>query len=303
MSDSLAFTGERFVPELVREIWYEHWHRYVFALPWAAGRRVLDCACGEGYGADLLARTARSVTGLDRSAEAIAHARRRYGERGNLAFTEGDCTRLPFEEGSFDLVVSFETLEHIEAQAAMLDEFRRVLAPGGLLVLSSPDRKTYSDDRGFENEFHVRELYRDELVDLVSARFPAWRLYGQKLMFHSVIWPLSGEPGAGEVAELDDGGGLAEGRVPGAEPLYYVMLCAREESALPDGERGLSLFADRSESVYEHYNAEIRHHIESGQVFEAMKARIRELELHQPKSLAARIMHWLGKKTDEKHGD
>lgn len=278
MSDSLAFTGERFVPELVREIWYEHWHRYVFALPWAAGRRVLDCACGEGYGADLLASTAGSVTGLDRSAEAIAHARRRYGERGNLAFTEGDCTRLPFDEGSFDLVVSFETLEHIEAQAAMLDEFRRVLAPGGLLVLSSPDRKTYSDDRGFENEFHVRELYRDELVDLVSARFPAWRLYGQKLMFHSVIWSLAHESGAGEVAELDDAGELTEASVPGTEPLYYVMLCAADEGALPSDGRGLSLFADRSQSVYEHYNAEVRHHIESGKVFEEMKSRIRELE-------------------------
>lgn len=278
LSDSLAFTGERFVPELVREIWYEHWHRYVFALPWAAGRRVLDCACGEGYGADLLARRARSVAGLDRSAEAIRHARQRYGQRENLDFAEGDCADLPFADASFDLVVSFETLEHIEAQAAMLDEFRRVLEPGGLLVLSSPDRKTYSDDRGFENEFHVRELYRDELVELVGDRFPAWRLYGQKLMFHSVIWPLTGDPGAGEVAELDDAGELAEGGAPGAEPLYYVMLCARDEAALPAAGRGLSLFSDRAESVYEHYNAEVRHHIESGRVFEDMQSRIRELE-------------------------
>lgn len=283
MSDSLAFTGERFVPELVREIWYEHWHRYVFALPWTAGRRVLDCACGEGYGADLLARRARSVTGLDRSGEAIEHARRRYGaRRDNLDFAEGDCAALPFADASFDMVVSFETLEHIEAQEAMLDEFRRVLAPGGVLVLSSPDRKTYSDDRGFDNEFHVRELYREELTDLVGARFPSWRLYGQKLMFHSVIWPLDGEPGAGEVAELDRDGGLAEGAVPGTEPLYYVMVCARDQAALPAGERGLSLFADRAESVYEHYNAEVRHHIESGRVFEEMKQRIRELEAALP---------------------
>lgn len=285
LSDSLDFTGERFVPELVREIWYEHWHRYVFALPWAAGRRVLDCACGEGYGADLLARRARSVTGLDRSAEAIGHARRRYaGGRDNLTFTEGDCAALPFADASFDLVVSFETLEHIDAQAAMLDEFHRVLDPGGLLVLSSPDRKTYSDDRGFENEFHVRELYRDELIELVGARFPAWRLYGQKLMFHSVIWPLDGEPGAGEVAVLDGDRGLVEGAVPGAEPLYYVMLCGRDEAALPGGERGLSLFADRAESVYEHYNAEVRHHMESGRVFEQMKHRIRELEAALPEA-------------------
>lgn len=281
MSDSLDFTGERFVPELVREIWYEHWHRYVFALPWVEGRRVLDCASGEGYGSALLASRAAAVTGLDLSPEAVTHARARYTGRDNLDFVEGSCTALPFDDASFDVVVSFETLEHIEGQAEMLDEFRRVLTPEGLLVLSSPDRKTYSEDRGFENEFHVRELYRDELVDLVAARFPAWTMYGQKLMFHSVIWPMNDGEGAAEVAELDDDGELQEGSIPGPAPIYYLMVCGASRAVLPDAPRGVSLFSDRNESVYEHYNAEVRHHIESGRVFEEMKERIRELENHQ----------------------
>ena len=67
MSDNLSFTGERFTPECVREIWYEHWHRYALAARYAAGRRVLDAACGEGYGSALLARHAKDVVGVDKA--------------------------------------------------------------------------------------------------------------------------------------------------------------------------------------------------------------------------------------------
>ena len=78
MNDELPFTGERFVPGTAGEIWYEHWHRYQFAGAFAAGRRVLDAACGEGYGSALLARSAASVVGVDIAADAVAHARARY---------------------------------------------------------------------------------------------------------------------------------------------------------------------------------------------------------------------------------
>ena len=74
-SDALAFTGERFTPECVREIWYEHWHRYAFAQRFAAGKRVLDAACGEGYGTAMLAGTAAQAVGIDIDAASIAHAR------------------------------------------------------------------------------------------------------------------------------------------------------------------------------------------------------------------------------------
>ena len=74
MSSDLPFTGERFIPGVPGEIWLEHWHRYHFAARWAMGRRVLDVACGEGYGTALLARTAAQVTGVDISTQAIGHA-------------------------------------------------------------------------------------------------------------------------------------------------------------------------------------------------------------------------------------
>src|SRR5512142_3417824 len=141
----VAFTGERFRPGPPGEIWIGHWHRYHFAARWAAGRRVLDVACGEGYGSALLARSAARVTGVDVSQAAVAHARRTYAGLANLEFVQASCTRLPLADGSIDLAVSFETLEHIAEQAQFMDELARVLAPSGVLVLSCPNKLEYSD--------------------------------------------------------------------------------------------------------------------------------------------------------------
>jgi ubiquinone/menaquinone biosynthesis C-methylase UbiE len=101
----LAFTGERFVPGAKGEIWIEHWHRYHFAARWCQGKRVLDVACGEGYGTALLARRAAHVTGADISAEAIAHARSRYGSLANAEFLEASCTALPLDDASVDVAI------------------------------------------------------------------------------------------------------------------------------------------------------------------------------------------------------
>jgi SAM-dependent methyltransferase len=267
MSDSiLEFTGERFTPECLREIRYEHWHRYAFALECARGKRVLDAACGEGYGSALLAQVARQVRGVDVDATTVAHAAARY-RRDTLVFEQADCTALDhLPDASFDLILSIETLEHVHEQERMLDGFRRLLADDGLLILSSPDKRTYSDARGYRNEFHVRELYRDEFEALIGARFPHYRLYGQKLLFQSALWAL------------DDGGGPAaavtlEGERPvvglAYEPLYFVAVCSAQP--LPEKLPSLALFGDAEESVYRHYDHEVRKNIAAG-------GRILELE-------------------------
>ncbi len=273
MSSELEFTGERFTPECVREIWYEHMHRYAFAAQFCAGLKVLDAACGEGYGSALLACEAQDVTGLDHSEEAIRHAGQRYGNGGNLRFLNGDCTDLPFPDQEFQCIVSFETLEHLGDQATMLAEFRRVLRPDGFLLLSSPDKAVYSEELGNRNEFHVRELYRDELLQLVDENFPHHRLLGQRLLFHSAIWSLDG---AGRVATQHMAGGAVRNDAAIAQaPVYFIVLCAQSEEALPRLEQDLWLFDDESQSVYRHYMDEIRKNMAAGGI---IADRDREIE-------------------------
>jgi SAM-dependent methyltransferase len=267
----LEFTGERFTPECVREMAYEHWHRYAWAADLISGKRVLDAACGEGYGSHILARHAKSVIGVDIDPAAVGHARTRY-PTDNLRFEAADCTRLPLADDSVDAVVSFETLEHLEAQDALLAEFRRVLVPDGFLVLSSPDKKTYSDLTGYDNPFHVRELYRDEFEALLRANFPAYRLYGQKLMFVSALWQIDGQGSAGWLTA--DQRGIESSPQPLLPPLYFIALAAAEQQHLPSPP-GASMYGDREEAVYQHYNDEIRKHIRAG---ELLAERDREIE-------------------------
>jgi SAM-dependent methyltransferase len=264
---ALEFTGERFTPECAREIWYEHWHRYQFAGGLAAGKRVLDAACGEGYGSALLAATARSVLGMDIADSAVQHARQRYGDLANLTFEQGDCTALAAPGVPYDLIVSFETLEHVAAQEALVAGFARALTADGVLVISSPDKRSYSDATGFRNEFHVRELYRDELLSLLHAQFPHVRLFGQKLLFQSVIWDEH-QTASGTVLAAT---ATAQGIKPGLayDPLYFIAVCSKRpvEFELPQ----IALFGDSEESVYRHYNGEVRKNMAAG-------ARIAELE-------------------------
>jgi SAM-dependent methyltransferase len=251
----LPFTGERYTPENALEIAAEHWHRYAFARALAPGRRVLDAACGEGYGSALLARAGGDVLGLDLSAEAVGHARVRYAGIAGLRFEQADATALEaYADASFDLILSFETLEHVHAQERLLDGFARLLAPGGLLLVSTPDKRTYTDLTGVVNPHHVRELYRDDFEALLAARFPARRLYGQKNLFQSVLWALDGQGGGSQASTLAADDSVADGIGPA--PLYYLAACARDAgalSALP----ALSVFGDAVESVYADYRAEI----------------------------------------------
>lgn len=275
MHDALEFTGERFLPGVAGEIWYEHWHRYHFVAPLVAGREVLDVACGAGYGSALLARTAAKVTGADVSPAAIAHAGGRYGSVRNLAFVTADCAALPFPDASFDAVVSFETIEHIAAQDAFLDEARRVLRPGGLFVLSCPNKVEYSDKRGARNEYHVRELYRDELARLVGARFPHSAWHGQRVSFFSVVWPEAGAT-RGEIFEVSE---VSAGEpTPGHHrPLYFIVVAAMTAEPLAAVVPRLSVLADRDEWVYGDYEKVMRELIDAHRRIGARETELGEL--------------------------
>ncbi len=251
-SEPLAFTGERFTPETPGEIWYEHWHRYSTVLPLARGKRVLDAACGEGYGSGLLAAVATELVGVDVSAAAIAHAAARYGDKGRARFVRASVTALPIAAASIDLIVSFETVEHLREQEAMLAEFRRVLTPAGLLAISSPNKPVYSDQRQFQNEFHLRELTRDELAMLLAPGFPRQRWYGQSLQFHSLIWPEVQDQGLRALETLTVVDGQAGPALQAPAPMYFLVICGGAAASPPEADR-ISLFADREQSIYREF--------------------------------------------------
>jgi GT2 family glycosyltransferase len=228
----IDWTGERAVPWAsdVRVV-YEHYHRYLWARSLAAGRRVLDLGSGEGFGAALLAETAESVLGVDVDPVTVDHSRLNYGT-DDLVFRLGDATDLSdIETASFDLVTAFELLEHIEDQHAVLGEIDRLLAPDGLLVLSTPERSAYAEASGGANPFHVRELTEGELRDLIAPRWSQVRMFGQRAMTGSAIEALgtpASEPAVASSFALEcDGGTWREaGRM---SPLYLLAVAGRDE--------------------------------------------------------------------------
>lgn len=186
----MEFTGERYTPEIGGGVRYEHLHRYALCLQYVQGKQVLDLASGEGYGSYQISKIAASVVGVDIDEAAVSHAQQRYAQQLNLSYRVGNCAQIPLGDRSVDVVVSFETIEHHDQHEQMMREIKRVLRPDGLLIISSPNKKTYSEDLGNHNHFHIKELYLEEFNDLLIASFAQVKLYGQKLLTGSVITPL-----------------------------------------------------------------------------------------------------------------
>lgn len=234
MADSSKFTGERFLPDIQGSIALEHWHRYLFAGAFVKDKRVLDAASGAGYGSRYMADSAKSVTAVDISAETIAIASRIYC-RPNLTFLQGDVCSIPLPDNSFDVVVSFETIEHHDRHDQMTAEFKRLLVPDGLLVISSPDKKAYSDETGFRNPHHVKELYEAELTGLLLRRFRHCRVLHQRAGAGSFIMSIESRPAATvedlrcHYSELSAQSAGSVRREQGFAALYDVCLCSDGE--------------------------------------------------------------------------
>ncbi|MDA7417772.1 glycosyltransferase [Xenophilus arseniciresistens] len=243
----MEFTGERYMPTEDGELRYEHMHRYVWAAQFVQGKAVLDIASGEGYGSAVLADSAASVVGVDISETAVAHARAAYTAKGNLRYLQGSADAIPCESASFDVVVSFETIEHLATQQEMISEIRRVLKPEGMLIISSPNKKTYSDDRAYSNEFHVKELYFDEFDALLKQQFRRVSYLGQRFVTLSTLLPASSSQATYEALGLRDGQ-AQPGTPAGLEPLYFVAVCDQGEG--PELPLTPSAFFDASFDIY-----------------------------------------------------
>jgi SAM-dependent methyltransferase len=168
--------AERAVPS--EDPYQAAWHkaRYVFAARYALGRDVLDAGSGEGYGADLLAGAAASVTGVDYSPIAVDHARASY-VRDNLRYELGDLRTLRGLDGPFDLVTCFEVIEHLEDHDLLLAALRARLRAGGMLLLSTPN-PLYAGGLS-DNPYHVSEITPRALRREVRRHFSRVRLFGQ----------------------------------------------------------------------------------------------------------------------------
>ena len=174
----VEFTGERVIPGQVNDdLWSEHVARYAFASRFAEGKRVLDAGCGAGYGSAELAQSALQVTGLDIAADAVEYARATY-PLPNLLFLVSSCIATPLRPNSFELVVAFEVIEHLEDYRAFLNECARVVTPQGLFIVSSPNKSSYAESRAKTgpNPFHEHEFEADEFVSELSRVFSNVRL-------------------------------------------------------------------------------------------------------------------------------
>lgn len=192
----LSLTGERTLPDVPQEnYWFQ---RHLVVYQWIAARchdhRVLEMAFGEGYGADLLARTAREVVAVDANEEAHRHASLRY-RRQNLSFELALIER--YDEGApYDAISFLQTVEHLQEPTAVIAHMARLLRPGGSLYISTPNRLTLAPNGAVksENPWHIREYTAGEFLDLLTPHFARVDLFGvfhaRKLKAHDLALKL-----------------------------------------------------------------------------------------------------------------
>jgi 2-polyprenyl-3-methyl-5-hydroxy-6-metoxy-1,4-benzoquinol methylase len=154
-----------------------HSAAYVHASRLVEGKAVLDIGCNTGYGTNILSARTKSIVGVDVSGRAIEMAKRKYGTK--LSFQLVDGERLPFDDGSFDVVTGFQLIEHLVEYDSFMNEVKRVLAPGGIAVFTTPNSLLRLDP-GMKpwNEFHVREFNSEELQETLAKHFDEVRILG-----------------------------------------------------------------------------------------------------------------------------
>ena len=224
MSEKDLFTGERFLPginDIKLEI--EHYQRYLSVQRLVKDKIVLDAACGEGYGSDILAKYAKKVIGIDLDNDTITRAKVKYKDRDNLIFIQGNIEKLEIEDCSIDIVISFETIEHVseDIQKNFLNEIDRVLKNDGIMVMSTPNKRIYSDLHNYNNEFHIKEFYHKDFLKFLHEKFQFVQLYNQSFKVFSVIDSCN--------REEDDITYYSKDRKYNSDGKYYIAIASHKE--------------------------------------------------------------------------
>ncbi|WP_020498206.1 class I SAM-dependent methyltransferase [Sciscionella marina] len=165
---TLHLAGERTVPGVAEENYWFRRHEIAYQelLPHCVGRAVLEAGCGEGYGAAMIADRAASVLALDYDLDAVRHVHAAYG----VPAVQADLGRIPVRTGAVEVIMHSQVLEHLPDQEGFLADCHRVLRPGGILLVTTPNRLTFSPGRDTPlNPYHTRELAPAELAGLLGA--------------------------------------------------------------------------------------------------------------------------------------
>lgn len=215
MTEDLDFNGERYLPAIGGDLYLKHMHRYHLAKDVVRGKDVLDIASGEGVGTALLAGTCRSVVGLDSSRKAVLHAQEKY-KAGNISFKVGSWEDIPLPSASVDVVVSFETHEHVKDYERFMKEIKRVLRADGILIISTSEEKA-DPATGQMNSFRVKKFFKQQFKELLRKYFDHVSIYGQKIGFGSIV---ASESQATRFFETDAANGVTTSGV--AAPMCLI---------------------------------------------------------------------------------
>lgn len=227
MSDISEYSGERFVPGIEdKKLAIEHMQRYRSISALVEGKKVIDIACGEGYGTAILAERASEIVGMDIDEGAVHRASEKY-QKENLKYQIGNIASIPVEDHSVDVIVSFETIEHVsqKLQAQFLNECGRVLKEDGILIMSTPNKEVYSDKYNYFNEYHIHEFYHDEFVHFLKQKFKNVKMYNQAFQVASILSECENTERTMTYytdAEYDDTG------------KYYIAIASNKELSLPE---------------------------------------------------------------------
>lgn len=238
MGEILEMNGERYLPWMPLREWgaihLDHWGRYYFVEQIAAGKIILDLASGEGYGSLLLADKADKVVGIDIDEKAVEFARNKY-KKGNLEFFQGNGCKIPLNgEKIFDIICSFETIEHIgeQEQVSVLNEFARLIKDDGILVISTPNNKYTHSILNYDNPYHKKEMTFEEFKRLLLEKFPYLMFFEQKNYYQNQITELNANEGTYRETVLVSGNKPEEmlSKVGADQKIPQNYICAASKS-------------------------------------------------------------------------